>query len=173
MQSLFVQGQSGAISNNPHGLPRPSPHQSSRPPRWDIIFVSVVNTLWDNLVWTCLILVMLCEILDTYVLVCWILMFVFENVGNVVITSLIYGLCEIWDVYVIYVMIIWYMWCICDISFVCLEGIGKNKLKRCILVTLPSVTLGKKVLYRVSDHSTRQRRNMWAPVKLLCRVLLP
>jgi hypothetical protein len=38
---------------------------------------------------------MLCEILDTYVLVCWILMFVFENVGNVVITSLIYGLCEI------------------------------------------------------------------------------
>jgi hypothetical protein len=23
----------GAASNNPHGLPKPSPHQSSRPPR--------------------------------------------------------------------------------------------------------------------------------------------
>jgi hypothetical protein len=32
-------------------------------------------------------------------------MFTFEHVGNAVITSLIYGLCEICDVYVIYVMI--------------------------------------------------------------------
>jgi hypothetical protein len=53
-------------------------------------------------------LVMLCEILETYVLECWILMFVFEHVGNVVRTCLIYGLyeiCDICDVYVIYVMI--------------------------------------------------------------------
>jgi hypothetical protein len=27
-------------------------------------------------------LVMVCEILETYVLVCWILMFVFEHVSN-------------------------------------------------------------------------------------------
>jgi hypothetical protein len=59
-------------------------------------------------------LIMLCEILETYVLECWILMFVFEHVGNAEITSLIYDLCEICDV------------CICDISFVCLEGIGKT-----------------------------------------------
>jgi hypothetical protein len=50
-------------------------------------------------------LVMLCEILETYVFECWILMFVFEHVGNAVITSLIYGLCEICDVCVISVMI--------------------------------------------------------------------
>jgi hypothetical protein len=36
-------------------------------------------------------LVMLCEILETYVLKCWILMFVSEHVGNVVRTCLIYG----------------------------------------------------------------------------------
>jgi hypothetical protein len=30
---LSVKGQSGAASNNPRGLPSPSPHQSSRPPR--------------------------------------------------------------------------------------------------------------------------------------------
>jgi hypothetical protein len=50
-------------------------------------------------------LVMLCETLETYVLKCWVLMFVFEHVGYDVMTSLIYGLCEIYDVYVIYVMI--------------------------------------------------------------------
>jgi hypothetical protein len=50
-------------------------------------------------------LVMLCEILETYVLECWILMFVFEHVGNAMIIRLIYGLCEICDVYVISVMI--------------------------------------------------------------------
>jgi hypothetical protein len=50
-------------------------------------------------------LVMLCEILDTYVLECWILMFVFEHVGNDVRTCLIYGVYEICDVYVISVMI--------------------------------------------------------------------
>jgi hypothetical protein len=50
-------------------------------------------------------LVMLCEILETYVLECWILMFVFEHVGNVVRTCLIYGLCEICDVYMISMMI--------------------------------------------------------------------
>jgi hypothetical protein len=50
-------------------------------------------------------LVMLCKILETYVLECWILMFVFEHVGNAVRTCLIYGVCEICDVYVVYVMI--------------------------------------------------------------------
>jgi hypothetical protein len=50
-------------------------------------------------------LVMLCEILETYVLERWILMFVFKHVGNVVRTCLIYGVCEIYDVYVVYVMI--------------------------------------------------------------------
>jgi hypothetical protein len=65
-------------------------------------------------------LVMLCEILETYVLECWILMFVSEHVGNVVRTCLIYGVCEICDVYVIYVMIM------CDIF--CLFGWNsKNK----------------------------------------------
>jgi hypothetical protein len=49
-------------------------------------------------------LVMLCEILEIYVLECWILMFVSEHVGNDVRTCLIYGVCEICDVYVIYVM---------------------------------------------------------------------
>jgi hypothetical protein len=48
---------------------------------------------------------MICEILETYVLERWILMFVFEHVGYAVITSLIYGLCEICDVYMISVMI--------------------------------------------------------------------
>jgi hypothetical protein len=50
-------------------------------------------------------LVMLCEILETYVLQCWILMFVSEHVVNDVRTCLIYGVCEICDVYVISVMI--------------------------------------------------------------------
>jgi hypothetical protein len=49
-------------------------------------------------------LVMLCEILETYVLEFWILMFVSKHVGNVVRTCLIYGVCEICD-YVISVMI--------------------------------------------------------------------
>jgi hypothetical protein len=37
-------------------------------------------------------------------------------------------------------------------------GNRKNKLKRCILVTLPSVTLGKEVLCRVSRslHSAKK-----------------
>jgi hypothetical protein len=48
--------------------------------------------------------VMLCEILETYVFECWILMFMFEHVGNVVRNCLIYGLCEICDVYMISVM---------------------------------------------------------------------
>jgi hypothetical protein len=81
-------------------------------------------------------LVMLCEILETYVFECWILMFVFEHVGNAVITSLIYGLCEICDVYVISLLFVWRNM--------------KNKFKRCILVTLSSVTLDKEVLCRVS-----------------------
>jgi hypothetical protein len=49
-------------------------------------------------------LVMLCEILETYVLECWILKFVSEHVGNAVRTCLIDGVCEICDVYVISVM---------------------------------------------------------------------
>jgi hypothetical protein len=63
-------------------------------------------------------LVMLCEILETYVLECWILMFVFKLVGNAVRTCLIYGVCEICDVYVVYV-----------IFFVCLDEIAKTNLK--------------------------------------------
>jgi hypothetical protein len=43
-------------------------------------------------------LVMLSEILETYVLEYWILMFVSEHVGNVVRTCLIYGVCEICNV---------------------------------------------------------------------------
>jgi hypothetical protein len=39
---------------------------------------------------------------------------------------------------------------ICDVSFVCLDGIEKKQIKRCVLVTLPSVTLGKEGLCRVS-----------------------
>jgi hypothetical protein len=49
-------------------------------------------------------LVILCEIVETYVLKCWILTFVSKHVGNVVRTCLIYGVCEICDVYVISVM---------------------------------------------------------------------
>ena len=56
--------------------------------------------------------VMLCEILETYVLQCWILMLVSEHVGNDVRTCLIYGVCEICDVYVI--------------SSVCVDGIQKT-----------------------------------------------
>jgi hypothetical protein len=48
--------------------------------------------------------------------------------------------------YVISVMIMWYLWCIYDIF--CLFGWNrKNKLKRCVLVTLPSaviLALGKE-----------------------------
>jgi hypothetical protein len=40
---------------------------------------------------------MLCEILETYVLECWILMFVSKHVSNVVRTCLIYGVYEICD----------------------------------------------------------------------------
>jgi hypothetical protein len=47
----------------------------------------------------------MCQPEKTYVLECWILMFVFEHVGNAVRTCLIYGVCEICDVYVISVMI--------------------------------------------------------------------
>jgi hypothetical protein len=36
------------------------------------------------------------------------------------------------------------------ISFVCVDRIQKTNKKRCILVTLPSATLDKEVLYRVS-----------------------
>jgi hypothetical protein len=43
--------------------------------------------------------------LETYVLECWILMFISEHVGNAVRTCSIYGLCEICDVYVISVKI--------------------------------------------------------------------
>jgi hypothetical protein len=50
-------------------------------------------------------LVMRCEILETYVLECWILMFVFEHVGTIGKTCLIYVVCEICDVYVVYVII--------------------------------------------------------------------
>jgi hypothetical protein len=50
-------------------------------------------------------LVMLCEILETYVLECWILMFVSEHVGNVARTCLFYSVYEICDVYLISVMI--------------------------------------------------------------------
>jgi hypothetical protein len=50
-------------------------------------------------------LVMLFKILETYVLECWILMFVSKHVGNAVINYLIYGVCEICDVYVISMMI--------------------------------------------------------------------
>jgi hypothetical protein len=50
-------------------------------------------------------LVMLCEVLETYVLKCWILMFVSEHVGNAVRTCLIHGVCKLCDVYVISVMI--------------------------------------------------------------------
>jgi hypothetical protein len=52
----------------------------------------------------------------------------------------------------------WYLWCICDIF--CLFGWNsKNKLRWCILVTLPSVTLGKEVLCRVpgSYHSAEKQ----------------
>ena len=76
----------------------------------------------------CLMLVMLCEIVETYVLECWILMFVFEHVGNAVRTCLIYGVVR-------YVMYIWYLWWLCDIcdvyviSFVCLDGIEKTNKK--------------------------------------------
>jgi hypothetical protein len=41
---------------------------------------------------------------------------------------------------------------ICDIyviSYVCVDGIQKTNKKRYILVTLPSVTLGKEALCRV------------------------
>ena len=120
----------GAASNNPHGSPNPSPHQSSRPPRWDIIFLSVVNNLWDNPIWTCLMLVMLCEILETYVLECWILMFVFEHVGNA-LWELVWFM-----IFVRYVMYMWYLWWLCDIcddyviSFVCLDRIAKTNKKR-------------------------------------------
>jgi hypothetical protein len=54
-------------------------------------------------------LVMLCEILETYVLECWILKFVSEHVGNAVRTCLIDGVCEICDVYVISVMYMCYL----------------------------------------------------------------
>jgi hypothetical protein len=105
--NLFpVQGQSRAASNNPHGSPSPLSRQSSRPPRWDIIFVSIVNTLWDNPVWTCLMLVMLREILETYVLQCWILMFVFEHVDNA-LWELVWFM--VFVRYVISVMIMWYL----------------------------------------------------------------
>jgi hypothetical protein len=52
--------------------------------------------------WILMFVFMLCEILETYVLECWILMFVFEHVGNAVRTCLIYGVVR-------YVMYIWYL----------------------------------------------------------------
>jgi hypothetical protein len=86
----------------------------------DIIFISVVNTLWDNLVWTCLMLVIVHEILETYVLECWILTFVFEHIGNA-LWELVWFM-----VFVRYVMYMWYLWWLCDIF--CLFGWNsKNK----------------------------------------------
>jgi hypothetical protein len=89
-------------------------------------------------------------------------------------------ICDICDDYVISMMIMWYLWRLCDIcdeyviSFVCLDGIAKTNKKgytghfvECNTRqrgTLPSVTQG---------HSTRHRRQTWATVKPLCRVLWP
>jgi hypothetical protein len=47
-------------------------------------------------------------------------------------------------------MSVMYICDIYEISFVCLDEIGKTNKKRCVLVTLSSVTLDKEVLYRVS-----------------------
>jgi hypothetical protein len=52
---------------------------------------------------------MLREILETYVLDCWILMFVSEHIGNAVRTCLIYGVCEICDSYDDYAISVMYM----------------------------------------------------------------
>jgi hypothetical protein len=65
----------------------------------------------------------------------------------------IYVCDDICDVYMWYMW--WYMWCI-----FCLFGWNrKNKFKRCVLVTLPSVTLGKEVVCRVSgpQHSAKNQ----------------
>jgi hypothetical protein len=56
----------------------------------------------------------------------------------------------------------WYLWYICDIFFVCLEGIANTNKK------------GYTGHFaECQGHSTRQGRNTWAPVKLLCRVIRP
>jgi hypothetical protein len=74
----------------------------------------------------------------------------------------------------------WYLWCICDIYFVCLDGIAKTNKKRCIgrfaecntrqRGTLPSVwviALVKEgipghrynIFAECEDHNTQQRSN--------------
>jgi hypothetical protein len=123
-----VQGQSGAASNNPHGSPSPSPHQFSRPPRW-----SSSLSLCDKLVNLCLWKTYVLELCDTYVGESW---YEHRHVCEKLVTFVFFVKC---GVSIMYVMIMWYMWWLCDISFVCLDGTEKNKFKRGILVTLPSV----------------------------------
>jgi hypothetical protein len=145
-----MQGQSGAASNNPPEGFNPTQHQTNRPPPWVLCFqcwilMSVCLKTLKLVLNTCVCVGYLCQslrrmrlmfVLDTcveHLCLWWIFMFMLA----------IYVCDDICDVYM------WYMWCICDIF--CLFGWNReNKLKRCLLVTLPSVTLGKEVLCRVS-----------------------
>jgi hypothetical protein len=94
---------------------------------YDLLFIGVVNTLWDNLVWTCW---------------CWLyfvryLRLMFVSVGDLwlclnLFDVLIFVRFMVFVRYVVcmmYVMILWYMWWFCDISFYCLDEIIKTNKK--------------------------------------------
>jgi hypothetical protein len=72
--------------------------------------------------------------------------------------------CELCDVY--YVMVMWYMLCL----FV--WNSKKNKKGFCWSLCLVLYST-KRLFAKCYDHSTRQRRHTWEPVKFLCRVLCP
>jgi hypothetical protein len=93
-------------------------------------------------------------------------------------------LCDTCDVYV---MIIWYMWCICDISFVCLDGIEKtnkkgytghfaecNTRQSTSLLSVKVIVLGKeahmgtsKALCRVMWPCWQRSKLCWVPPSAL------
>jgi hypothetical protein len=98
--NLFsMQGQS-ATSNNPHGLPNPSPNQSSRPPRWCSSKLSHETCLCHILNVCGLIYMSTCYYCELF---CGSCDFVKKHV---IFVS--YVVC------LMYVMILWYLWCICD-----------------------------------------------------------
>jgi hypothetical protein len=74
-------------------------------------------------------------------------------------------LCDICDAYVMI------MWCICDIYFVCLDGIEKTN-KRGYTGYFAEYSV-KRYFAECLGHNARQRRHTWALVKVLCRVLWP
>jgi hypothetical protein len=117
--NLFsMQGQSRATSNNSHGSPSPSPHQSSRPPRrWSSLsLVVIVRFVWETCPGLMFVKKLCLRVGNTYVGEAW-----YEQkhvcekfVRFVVLWNMWSLLCMWWlcDICDVYVMIMWYIFCL-------------------------------------------------------------